>query len=243
MKSNHILGLITARGGSKGVYNKNIKLLAGKPLLAYTVEEALKSQKLTRVVLSSEDKEIIKVAQNYDIEVPYLRPKKLAEDETPSLLVVKDLVKYLIIKENYEPDIIVLLQPTSPLRKSNHIDEAISLFEKNNADSLVSVVEIPHNYSPYSAMQLRDGYLKPFLDYDEENNLRQKKPTFFARNGAAIYIFTLNCLMEKNSLYGDKILPYLMDQKFSIDIDTEWDFEIAEKIIKGMSDENTVPTH
>ena len=234
MKSKHILGLITARGGSKGVYKKNIKPLAGKPLLAYTAAEALKSQKLTRVVLSSEDKEIIKVAQEYGIEVPYIRPKELAEDETPSLLVVKDLVKYLKIKENYEPDIIVLLQPTSPFRKSNHIDEAISLFEKNNADSLVSVVEIPHNYSPYSAMQLKDGFLKPFLDYDEKNNQRQKKPNFFARNGAAIYIFTINCLMNKNSFYGDKILPYLMDEKLSLDIDTEWDFEIAEKIMENV---------
>ena len=98
---------------------------------------------------------------------------------------------------------------------------------------------MPHNFSPYSAMQLENGYLKPFLKFDEEKNLRQKKPKFFARNGAAIYIFTKKSL-QKNTFYGEKVLPYFMDEKASLDIDTEWDFKLAEIIINEEKNENTL---
>ena len=135
------------------------------------------------------------------------------------------------------PEIIVLLQPTSPFRKGKHIDEAINLYEQNKADSLVSVVRVPHNFNPYSVMQIHKGLLKPFLKFDEKNNMRQKKPIFFGRNGAAIYVFTTKCL-EKNSFYGKKTIPYIMNERDSIDIDTEWDFTLAEILMNEEENEN-----
>ena len=144
------------------------------------------------------------------------------------------------MEEGYNPDILVLLQPTSPFRKSKHIDEAMNCFLKSDAESLVSVVKIPHNYSPFSAMTLKDGLLKPYLKIEEENNLRQKKPKFFARNGAAIYISTFECIMNNNSFFGKNILSYEMNASVSIDIDTEWDFYLAEKIMEDKNFENSI---
>jgi CMP-N-acetylneuraminic acid synthetase len=136
-------------------------------------------------------------------------------------------------KENYKPDIIILLQPTSPLRTSKHIDEALEKLINSDADSIVSVVEVPHQFNPYSVMKLEDGYLKHFLPYDERKNIRQLKPKFYARNGAAIYAFRYECLIEKNSIYGEKILPYFMGKEESIDIDDWFDLKVAEVMISA----------
>ena len=232
----NILAIIPARGGSKSIPRKNIRELAGKPLLAYTAEAALQSQALSRVVLSTEDKEIREIGLRLGLEAPFVRPMELAQDDTPTLPVIQHTVKRLEEMESYKTDIIVVLQPTSPLRSSRHIDESLELFLNSNVDSLVSVVEVPHNMNPYSIMQLQeDGRIKPFLEYDERKNLRQQKPLFYARNGAAIYICTYNCLMNKNSLYGDTTIPYFMKKEESIDIDDEWDWQVVKYILgKGL---------
>jgi CMP-N-acetylneuraminic acid synthetase len=227
-----ILAVIPARGGSKGILHKNIKQLGGKPLLAYTAEAALNSKKLNRVILSTEDNEIIQVGLDLALDVPFIRPAELAQDNTPGLPVIQHAVRTLGDEENYRPDIIVVLQPTSPLRTAQHIDEALEVFMNGDADSLVSVTEVPHNMNPYSVMQTQeDGTIVPFLDYDERKNLRQQKPRFYARNGAAIYICTYECLMEKNSMYGDKILPYFMKKGESFDLDDEIDWSIIDYIM------------
>jgi len=224
-----ILGVITARGGSKGIPRKNIKKLVDKPLLAYTAEAALDSAKLNRVILSTEDNEIAQMGRDLSLEVPFMRPAELAQDDTSGLPVVQHAVRTLGEQENYRPDIIVILQPTSPLRTAQHIDEALEMFLNGDADSLVSVTEVPHNMNPYSVMQTQeDGTIVPFLDYDERKNLRQEKPIFYARNGAAIYICTYECLMKKNSMYGDKILSYFMIKEESFDLDDYVDWRIME---------------
>ena len=233
-----ILGIITARGGSKGIPRKNIKNLNGKPLLYYTAIEAKKSKKINRLVISSDDDEIISTAVKYGIEAPYKRPKELARDNTPTLPVITDLIRYLKRSENYNPDIIVLLQPTSPFRKAFHIDEAIDKYMTSKSDSLVSVVKVPHNYNPYSLMQTNYNYIESFLKFDEKNNLRQNKPIFFARNGA-IYIFNMDCI-KNESLYGKKIIPYEMSELESLDIDTNWDFELAKILMKKEKNENKI---
>ena len=166
------------------------------------------------------------------LEVPFVRPYELAQDDTPGLPVIKHAVHTLEAKENYLPDIIVVLQPTSPLRTSKHIDEALEIFLKNEADSLVSVTQVPHNMNPYSVMHLEHDNLKPFLEFDETRNIRQQKPKFYARNGAAIYICEYDCLVKKNSLFGDKTIPYFMKNYESVDLDNEWDWQIAELAIK-----------
>jgi len=228
----NILAIIPARGGSKGIPKKNLVNLCGKPLIQYTIDAVKNSRLVSRIILSSEDEEIINYCKQQGIEVPFKRPRKLAQDNTPMIDVIKHAIIFLGKNENYKPDYIVLLQPTSPLRNSKHIDEALELLISSGADSVVSVMEVPHQFNPYSIMRLKNGYLNPFLFYDERKNLRHLKPKFYARNGAAIYAFTYNCLIKKNSIYGEKILPYFMRKEESIDIDDAIDLIIAEAIIK-----------
>ena len=163
--------------------------------------------------------------------------EKLAQDHTPSLPVIQHAVYTLKEIDNYVPDIIILLQPTSPLRTTKHINEALELFINSNVDTLVSVTEVPHNMNPYSIMELKDnGYLVPFMEFDENKNLRQLKPKYYARNGAAIYICTYECLMEKNTLYGERIIPYIMKKEESFDLDDQVDWEIMQYLIKNSND-------
>ncbi len=230
--SNNVLAVIPARGGSKGIPRKNIKLLAGKPLLAYTAEATAKSRLLDRVILSTEDPEIREFGLQLGLETPFVRPLDLAEDDTPGLSVIQHAVRTMEEQENYRADAVVMLQPTSPLRTPQHIDEALKIFLESNADSLVSVVRVPHNMNPYSVMELNDdGTVIPFLDYDENKNLRQKKPKFYGRNGPAIQICTYECLLEKSSLFGEKILPYFMNKEDSLDLDDLVDWKVLEAML------------
>ena len=231
MGKKKILAIIPARSGSQGIKNKNIKTIKKKPLLYYTAKASKNSKYLDKIVLSTDSNIIAKIGMKLGIEVPFLRPKKLAKNQTPMIPVIKNVLEKLQKIENYTPDIIIILQPTSPLRTSKHIDKAIEIFLKNKSDSLVSVTEIPHAMSPFSALKLRkNGRLNFFKKWNEKNNLRQKKPLFYSRNGA-IYIFTRECLLKKNSFYGKKISAYLMSKKNSIDIDDNFDWLIAKKLM------------
>lgn len=183
------------------------------------------------MILSTEDPIIKKIGKELGLEVPFDRPSDLSNDDTPSLPVMLHVVNMLEKIENYLPDIIVLLQPTSPLRKTYHIDDAIDQFLKSDADSLVSVVEVPHSMSPFSAMELNDSeYLTPYKNLREDQNIRHKKPKFFARNGA-LYITTYKSLMNE-TLYGEKIIPYFMSKNVSLDLDDLEDWEIAEFLLE-----------
>ncbi|MFA5292224.1 MAG: acylneuraminate cytidylyltransferase family protein [Phycisphaerae bacterium] len=230
MKSK-ILAVIPARGGSKAVPYKNIKLLLGRPLVEYTFEAAKASKLLNRIIISTDDEKIAEIAGDNKIEVPFFRPKELAQDDTPSLPVIKHAVSFLEEKENYKPDYIVILQPTSPLRKALHIDEALKILIETGTDSVVSVMHIHHQCNPYSVMEIRDGKLVPFIANSEKYTQRQAKPAFYVRNGAAIYAFKYETLMKKNSFFGDDCRPYLMNKVDSVDIDDLIDFEFAELLL------------
>ena len=216
------LAVIPARGGSKGIKNKNIKLLNGKPLIQYTIEAAQQSV-INDLVVSTDDKSIAKVAQNLGVSV-INRPQQLAKDDTPTLPVLQ----HALHQSGGQFDAVVTLQPTSPFRTANHINEAIQLFESSNgADSLVSVVKVPHNMVPESIMAIENGEL---VNYIESTPLRrQDKPTYYARNGAAIYITKIKQL--KLSVFGGEILPYKMSKIDSFDIDDEDDWQIIEALI------------
>jgi N-acylneuraminate cytidylyltransferase len=205
----------------------------GRPLIDYTIDAAQNSHLITKLILSSDDQKIITYCKQKNVEVPFVRPKKIAEDDTPMLEVVKHSIRFLQKNKNYIPDLIILLQPTSPLRTGRHIDEALNILIDSGADSIVSVIEIPHNFNPYSVMKFNGMYLSYNSEFKELDNIRQKKPKFYARNGPAILAFTYHCLINKNSMYGEKILPYFMKREESIDIDTEFDFKIAEYIIEN----------
>ncbi len=233
--SPQILGLIPARGGSKGIPHKNIAPLAGRPLLAYTCEAALGSKYLTRVTVSTDDEQIAEVGRKCGIEVPFLRPSELAHDDTPSIAVAQHTLQWLSENEAWQPDILVLLQPTSPLRRSHHIDEAVEALMQADADTLVSVCEVPHHFSPYKIMQVEEGYLRNFwqksLPFDTHN--RHNLPTFYARNGPAILASRVSVILEQKTFYGEIILPYVMSEADSVDIDTPFDLRLAEWLLSN----------
>jgi len=229
-----ILAIIPARIGSKGIRRKNIKKLLEKPLLQYSVEAAIKTKYLDRVVVSTDSKKIARISKKLGAEVPFLRPKKLALDKTSTLPVLKHTLEYLKKEEGYSPYAVVLLQPTSPLRTQKHIDQAIKIFLAHpRADSLVSVVSVPHNFQLIKLMKLSGKYLRPYLKGQGIKILtRRKLSKLYARNGPAILITKTEVILKKNSLYGKRILPYLMSKIESIDIDDMEDWKIAEAIIK-----------
>jgi len=225
-----ILAIIPARGGSKGIPNKNLAALCGLPLIQYTIDAAKESSFVSRIILSSDDETIINYCKE-KIEVPFVRPECIARDDSAMIDVIKHALDFLKDKENYFPDYVLLLQPTSPLRTKQHIDESLKLLVASDADSIVSVVSVPHNFTPTSIMEFDGKYLKHHSELDERNIIRQKKPQFFGRNGPAILAFKCSSFIEKKSMYGDKILPYLMKKEESIDIDDFFDFRIAEHLL------------
>lgn len=225
-----ILAIIPARGGSKGIPRKNIRPLAGKPLIAWTLEAARAATRLDRIIVSTEDEEIAAIARACGAEVPFLRPAELAGDDTPTLAALQHVVAKLQKDESYCPDAVMTLQPTSPLRTAVHIDEAADLFAADpQADSLVSCVKVPHVFHPRSVMKrTADGYLAPYLD-ETQPFRRQDKETVFARNGAAVYITRTPCL--ERFVFGGKLIGYPMDERSSVDIDTQADWMRAETLL------------
>jgi len=231
----NILGLIPARGGSLSIPRKNIIPLAGKPLLAYTCEAALASKHLTRVILSTDDPEIAEVGQKYGVDVPFLRPDNLAAADTLILPVIQFTLGWLKENQKYSADIIVLLQPTSPLRRAHHIDEAIDLLVESDADTVVSVVSVPHNFNPVSVMRLDEqGHLTPYIEGPQILR-RQDKPRVFARNGPAVFAVKREVL-DQDQIFGKKIFPYEMNERDSIDIDGPKDLALAEYYLRDMKD-------
>ena len=231
-----ILAIIPARGGSKGIPRKNIKILGNKPLIAWSIDAAKRGNLIDRVVVSTDDEEIAAVAQEHGAETPFLRPKELAQDLTPTLPVLEHAVRWLQDNEKYIPDVVVLLAPTFPFREQKHIEESIRLLEESKADSVVSVVEVTGQYSPYWQFMLNEkGRLKLFTgDGDIKNVIpsRQELPTTYIRN-SALYVFKRDLLFRNpSSIYGDDTVPYVMEKKYSLDIDTEEDWKIAESFLK-----------
>jgi CMP-N,N'-diacetyllegionaminic acid synthase len=224
----NVLGVVPARGGSKGIPRKNVVTVGGRPLLAYTADAALASQRLTRVVISTDDPAITETARGLGLEAPFLRPAELASDEAPMLAVLQHAVKEMTTG-GFRPDAVVLLQPTSPLRRAEHIDRAIELLESTGADSVVSVVEVPHQFSPSSVMTLDGDRLRPFSDGPPPTR-RQDKPKTYARNGPAV-LAVRTSVLERGSLYGDDCRPFVMSDAESLDIDSADDLRVFESLM------------
>jgi CMP-N,N'-diacetyllegionaminic acid synthase len=226
--------VIPARGGSKGIPRKNLALLAGRPLLAYTTEAARTSGRLTRVVVSTDDEEIAGVAKRLGVEVPFLRPQHLAADDTPMLEVLIDLVATLRQREQYRPEVLVLLQPTSPFRRPDHIDAVIDRLSSTSADSVVTVMPVPHQFTPSSLMCLQGDRLVPW-DEGPAPTRRQDKPLLFARNGPAVLAVRTPVVTDTRSLYGGDVRGLVMGRAESFDIDDAFDLEIAELLMASRS--------
>ncbi len=230
-----VLGIITARGGSKGVPGKNLKLLAGKPLLAYTVEAARASRSLDRVILSTEDEAIVAAGRALGCEVPFLRPAELSRDNTPHLPVIQHAAEWMREQAGYRPDAVMVLQPTSPLRTAGDIDAAIALLESSGADSVLSVSEVPVHSHPSRTLRLdAAGNAVLFATGQpvrQRVNRRQDLPEAWVMNGAIYACRTETLLAAEPSLYGDAVVAYRMPAERSISIDDLDDWAAAERLL------------
>jgi CMP-N-acetylneuraminic acid synthetase len=225
-----VLGLVLARGGSKGVPRKNIHLLAGQPLIAYTARAAIAATRLSRIVVSTDDPEIAKVAERWLLEVPFLRPPELARDDTPSLPVVQHALACLEA-EGDRYDAVCQLQPTSPLRRLGEIDASIAMLEQSGADSVMTVSRVPDEYNPHWVyFRGPDGALR--LSTGEATPLprRQALPAAFHRDGS-VYVTRRDVVMNQNTLYGSRVLGLVVDGE-RVNIDRLEDFEKAEAILR-----------
>jgi len=226
-KQQKILAINPARGGSKRLPHKNILPLGKKPLIAYTIEVAQNSRYIDRVILSSDDEAIIKVAKEYGCDVPFVRPKALAQDETRSI----DVVTHALQTLDEKFDAVILLQPTSPLRTTEDIDGAIEMFYNKGATSVIGVCEMEH--SPLWANTLDESMsMENFLDDKYNNSRSQDLPTYYRINGA-FYMSKVASVLENETFFVKKdIYAYLMSQEDSVDIDTKLDFIVAQAILR-----------
>ena len=224
-----VLGLIPARGGSKGVPGKNVRPLAGHTLLEYTARAARESGVLDRVILSTDSPEIADAGRGAGLEVPFMRPATLAADDTPMLLVIEHALAE-VSRSGWTPDIVVLLQPTSPLRRPDHIRDAIAMLRDTGADSVVTVVEVPRHLSPDYVMRIEGGRLKPFLPDGARVTRRQDARAAYARDGT-VYAFRRATIEKTGSIYGEDCRPLLIDACDSLSIDSPEDWDEAERLL------------
>lgn len=226
------LAIIPARGGSKRIPKKNIQKVADKPLIYWSIIAAKSSKYIKKIIVSTDDLEIKEVAERYSIKIPWLRPKELAEDNTPTLDVLAHSIE-MLGKEANDYEIVVLLEPTAPLRLPSQIDSAIEKLYSSNADSIVGVCEVPHILNPEELLIIKDGLLMPYKEDKtmDKRNLRGKQKAVYVQNGL-IYAFKIKSFLENKSIYGKSSLPFIVDWEFFLDIDTKEDLEIANFKIK-----------
>jgi len=224
-----VLGLVPARGGSKGVPGKNVRPLAGRTLLEYTARAARESGVIDRVVLSTDSADIADAGRRAGLEVPFIRPASLAADDTPMVPVIMHALSE-IERHAWSPDIIVLLQPTSPLRRPQHVRDAVNALRESTADSVVTVVEVPRHLSPDYVMLIDDGRLQPFLPEGTGITRRQDARPAYSRDGT-VYAFRRSTLERFGGIYGDDCRPLLIDANESLSIDSPADWDAAERAL------------
>ena len=227
-----MIAIIPARGGSKGLPGKNIKNLCGKPLIAYTIEAALKSKEIERVIVTTDSEEIAEIAKEYGAEVPFLRPAELAGDTSSAIDVYLHAVSYLQEELGEKIDKFMVLLPTAPLRTTDNIEEAIKEFKEKKAKTLISVKEADTPISWYYQMDDKSRIKSLGLDKDKAVSNRQENRNYYIPNGA-IYILDTELLKKERTYYCENTVAYIMDGKESVDIDNELDFMMAEVLLKN----------
>jgi len=233
-RNKKVLGLILARGGSKSIPKKNIKLLGGKPLLAHTIEKAKASKYIDRLILSTDDEEIAKVGRKYGAEVPFMRPKELAGDRTKDFPVFVHALEWLEKNEGWKPDFIVHLRPTHPFRKTKHIDQAVKMLTENPKVDSVWTVGLPP-VTPYKMFFIgKDGLLDAALKIPGEKEAfnwpRQKLPKVYNHYGQ-VDVARYETIMKKHSMNGKNIMPIILEAE-TIDMDSLLDWEFADIMLK-----------
>jgi CMP-N,N'-diacetyllegionaminic acid synthase len=226
-----VLGVVVARGGSKGIPRKNIALLAGQPLLAYTATAARQATRLTRLVLSTEDEEIAAVGRRYGLEVPFMRPQALAQDDTPAVAVLEHAVHELE-RQGQRFDAVFTLQPTTPLRRPEDIDGAIALFERTGADSVISFVSVGEKHPARMKFIDSDGRVvdPPFGEL-VEGQRRQDLPTLYLREGS-VYLTRRDVLVNDHSLKGLDCRAWIVPPDRACNIDEPFDWVLADMLVR-----------
>jgi len=222
-----VLAIVPARGGSKGVPGKNVRMLAGRTLLDYAALAARNSGVIDRIVLSTDSDEIADAGRRAGLEVPFMRPAVLAQDDTPMLPVIQHAIDSLAA-EGWATDLIVLLQPTSPLRRPSHVRDAVKMLQDSKADSVVTVTEVPRHLSPDYVMRLDDGVLRPFLDDGARVTRRQDARPAYSREGT-VYAFWRATVERFGNIYGERCQPLMVDAADSLSIDSPADWAEAER--------------
>lgn len=229
-----MMALIPARGGSKGLPGKNIRLLYGKPLIAWTIEAALASRRIDRVIVSTDEEAIAAAGRSCGAEVPFLRPSHLAQDDSLAIDNYLYTVHRLQQEFHLKEDAFVVLQPTSPLRRPEDIDAAVDLFIQNKADSVISVTELSHPIAWTKTIR-PDGTLRDYFDTEEVVKNRQAYQPVYIPNGA-VFVLRYSLLKRNYTYYSEKTYPYIMPPERSVDIDTLFDFELAEYVLGKKQD-------
>lgn len=229
-QSTEILAIVPARGGSKGIPRKNTRPLAGEALIGYTLRAAQASRHITRLIVSTDDQEIADMARSYNVEVPFVRPKDLASDEASQVDVVLHALREIERLSSVRYDIVLLLQPTTPLRSTADIDEALGKLVASGADSVVSFHRVSQGH-PYYMYTLIGDRPEPLLQVPRDISRRQQFPYVYVRNGA-IYAVRRDVLVKEKSFYGRDVRAYVMSYERSINIDTEVDLMVAEVLLR-----------
>jgi CMP-N,N'-diacetyllegionaminic acid synthase len=239
MKGHTILAVIPARGGSKGVPHKNIRIVGGKPLMAYTIELALAMRNyLHRVIVSTDDTEIARIAEQYGAEAPFLRPPELAGDHISMVPVLQHAVRHIEQQDGIHLDWILLLQPTVPFRSQGDIQEVLGLGQKGGCDSVISVVQVFATH-PILMKRIEKDLLLPYCIEEEEGTRRQDyQPPAYMRNGA-FYLTRRDILMVTGSIWGQKIRPYVMPPERSVNIDSEMDLKLVEAMLREKQEKSS----
>jgi CMP-N,N'-diacetyllegionaminic acid synthase len=226
-----VLAIVPARGGSKGLPGKNLLPLGGRSLIARAADAARQSGVVDRIILSTESAEIAEAGRRAGLEVPFVRPQEFSADDSPMLPVLRHAVETLIAA-GWTPELIVLLQPTSPLRTPAHIRDAVTRLRASRADSVVSVVELPRHMSPDYVMRIDQGMLKPFLSGGERVTRRQDARPAYVRDGT-VYAFWRDTLLTQGGIYGERCLPLVIPAEESVTIDTAEDWAAAERLLQA----------
>lgn len=229
-----VLAVIPARGGSKGLPGKNGREICGRPLIAWSIEQAKHCDDIHRIVVSTDDEQLAKFALEYGAEVPFMRPVELASDTTSTIDVIFHALDWFKEYENYRPEYILLLQPTSPLRSEKDIEGAMQVLVAKNARAVVSVCESDHH--PWWSNTLpANRNMKDFLRPEILNKRRQDLPNFYRLNGA-IYLAEIDYLFKYNGFFGPETFAYEMPKERSIDIDSAMDFKLASLFIEEQNE-------
>jgi len=238
-----VLAIVQARGGSKGLPRKNVRPMRGHPLVAYSIASGRAAKSITRVIMSTDDEEIAEIARQYGADVPFMRPANLAEDDTPDFPLFDHALGWLAEKENYRPDVVVQLRPTTPLRPRGMLDESVKILLGDPQADCVRGVTIPKQ-TPYKMWrEASGGYISGLMEtgFAEPYNMpRQKLPAAYWQTGHVDAIRS-RTITEKRSLTGEKVRPIMIDAKYCVDIDTLADFDVAERIIESKQLDIDIP--